>query len=674
MTYFDDEGIFWITETRAPRGRAVVDKNVGPRIAALQWDTANYKQPELRAPPPGLVALDFETRDPTLMERGSAWAFPGEGEIIGAAVAWEGFEAYYPMRHRDGNCDAAQVSSWLVDLAKRPDVQLVCANACYDVGWLWYETGLYPAGGVYDVQFMAALLDEYRMSYSLESIGREYLGEGKETGVIADIQKRLTLKYPQVMANLRELPGPVLAPYAAADARLTYDLYGKLLPLLAEQGLLRVHELESKLIPMSVDMRRKGIRVNVEEAQRLSDDIKNTRMPALQAEIKRQTGVDIEPWEAETLERALATFGIVCKRTRTGMPQVDATLLQDLGKTIPVAAHILALRKMSKINNTFLEGHILGHAVNSRVHAEFNQLRSEREEGGGFGTVSGRYSSSNPNLQQIPTRDLEWGPLMRSLFLPEEGEILASLDYSSQEPRLSVHFAHAAKVKGAVAAVEQFWRDPNTDYHQMVADMAHIPRKEAKTLNLGLSYGMGGAKLARSLGLPTQWMKIEKRGYDTKWIAITAEDVAPLRAQHYQCVEVAGPEAKAIIEQWERGAPFLRGLFKLCADVAGSRGYIKTLLGRRCRFPRRKDGSCDWAHKALNRLAQGSAADQTKAGMLALWEAGARPLLTVHDELIFSVENEAQARSYAPIMEHAVELCVPSVVDVNCGENWGVLK
>lgn len=667
----DNTGLLWDTLPKDRKRGSANDKNVAGRLAAFPFDSSSYVQPELIQPPPGYVALDFETEDPTLLERGSSWAFDGIGQIIGMAVAWEGFDAYYPIAHREGNVDAARVIEWLTDQFKREDVTFVAANAAYDMGWARRACGMYPRGGIEDVQFMAALLDEYRLSYSLDAISRDYLKIGKDFDFLGSIERKLSLKHAQVMANLKQLPGPAIAPYAATDARRTYDLYMVLKPLIVEEGLLTVHALESALIPMSVEMKRRGIRVNVDEAARLSEEIKTTRMPELQEEIKRQTGVSVEPWEAETLERALRACGVECERTRTGQPKVDQVMLAELSKTIPVAAHILALRKMSKIQNTFLDGHILGHQHQGRVHCDFNQLRSEREGGSGFGTVSGRYSSTSPNLQQIPTRDKEWGPLMRSLFLAEEGQKIASLDYSSQEPRLAVHFAAKAGLEGAAEAVDKFRDNPRTDYHKMVADMANIPRSQAKTLNLGLAYGMGGAKLARSLGLPTQWMKVIKAGNRTRWEEIDQDQVDDLRAQHYDCIEVAGDEAKGIIKKWEDGAPFMRGLYTLSSLAAEHRGYIKTLLGRRCRFQVGRDGKYSFTHKAMNRLCQGSAADQTKQGMLDLWNQGHVPLLTVHDELVFSVEDEAEARKYSPVMENAIVLEVPSIVDVNLGKTWG---
>lgn len=794
------------------------DENIASRLASLRFNYGDYQEPELIDAPPGYIALDFETEDPTLLERGSSWAFDGIGQVIGMAVAWEGFEAYYPIAHREGNVDRDKVVAWLTAHLKRPDIRIICANASYDLGWARRLCGLYPVGGVEDVFFAAALLDEYRLSYSLDSISKDYLKVGKELGLLGELEKKWNIKHPQMMANLKHIPGPMLAPYASIDARRTYDLRQKLLPLIEEQGLTAVYDLESALIPMCVEMRRRGIRVDVESAHKLSEDIKNRRIPELQTEIKRLTGVDVEPWESETLEAALKERGIDCERTRTGMARIDQEFLAHYAKTEAVAAHILDLRKMSKIQNTFLDGHILTHQHKGRIHGELNQLRSEREDGSSFGTVSGRLSSTNPNLQQLPARDKVWGPLIRGMFLAEDGEQIASLDYSSQEPRLIVHFAAKARLAGALEAVDKFKVNPRTDYHQMVAEIANIPRSQAKTINLGCfgpdtmilthkglkpityvttddmlwdgvkwvehqgllhqgekdtiqltdglfvttdhlilcgtrwisagvlardenilsqalatglenlpspglklaltcstnesddvrrspvklptydilcagprnrftvvtsagpiiahncAYGMSGGKLARSLGLSTQWMKIVKEGKRTRWIEVKESEVDSLLSSHNDCIEVAGPEAKDIMRKWEDGAPFIRALFKFTSKVAEERGYIKTILGRRCRFQLGKDGKYGFTHKALNRLAQGSAADQTKQGMLDLWRQGVVPLLSIHDEMIFSVKDEQQARSYAPVMENAIPLLVPSIVDVNLGSTWGEVE
>lgn len=688
MLLDDSSGLLWDTPKRAARGHSDTNAQIAARIAAMHWDYSNYCQPELREPLPGCIALDFETEDPTINTKGPCWAFPGIGQIIGMAVAWEGFEAYYPIGHREGNVDSTRVLEWLAYYFKREQYKWICANATYDIGWARREIGIYPAGGVEDVQFMAALLDEYRMSYSLESISRSYLKRGKKTDVIEEIEKKLSLKHSQVMGNLRQMPGPVLAPYAAEDAGLTRDVRALLMREIDAQGLRVVHELESGLIPMSVEMRRKGMRVDVDRAAQLSAEISGTRIPALQDEVNRLCGVHVEPWEATTVEAAFATFGYKCGRTKNGSPEVNAAVLGELAKTQPIAANVLRMRKMSKVQSTFLDGHILYYQTNGRVHAEFNQLRSERDEGGNYGAVTGRFSVSNPGMQQIPVRDPEWGPIVRSMFLADENEIVASIDYSSQEPRLAVHFAFQAyllsktstdphvykwqnRLASAAIAVDQYKQNSNTDYHQFVADLCGIPRPPAKTINLGLGYGMGGAKLARSLGLPTQWMELIPTGGRTFWKEISEHEIPAAKSRGHQCVEVAGKEAKAIIKKWENGVPFMRGLFDMVGERAEQRGYITTLLKRRCRFPMGGDGRYDWIHKALNRLCQSSAADQTKKGMLDLWRAGICPLLTVHDELVFSVRNKEQAMEYARYMEDAVTLVLPSVVDIKVGLTWG---
>jgi len=352
----------------------------------------------------------------------------------------------------------------------------------------------------------------------------------------------------------------------------------------------------------------------------------------------------------------------------------------------PVCADILSMRKMDKVAGTFISGYVLGHNSDGRIHASFNQLRSERSidsDDRGSGTVTGRYSSTEPNLQNIPVRDPEWGPIMRGLFMAEDGETLYSMDYSSQEPRLAVHFAALAEMKGikglrnnkgelirvqgAIDARDAYRKNPRLDYHQFVADLCRIDRKDAKTLNLGLSYGMRGGKLARSLGLPTKWM------IPVQWVEIDEATAKARKRRGEPAVLVAGDEARGIIDAWKRGVPFIPGLFDLTEAVAKQRGYIRTLKSRRCRF-KRIAGEHDRTHAAMSRLCQSSAADQTKQGMLDLWEAGIAPSLTVHDELVISLANPGVAIDIARTMENAIPLEVPVIVDVKRGKNWGQME
>jgi DNA polymerase I-like protein with 3'-5' exonuclease and polymerase domains len=674
--YFPDAtGMFWTDAAYIRRGFGTKeDPAIQLRLRLRTFSFSDtYITPELENPPPGAMAFDTETHDPTLMTKGAGWAF-NEGEIIGLSVAWyredgSRYSAYFALRHVAGNVvyGPEPVIRWLKDQVKRTDLIWVMAHANYDVGWIFHETGEFPAGRIVDVQHMAALLDEYRFSYSLNSISEDWLGHGKITNRLTQLENDFGCKHSTMMGCLKSLPGPVVASYAVGDAEATLDCYFAMLPKIIHQGLDVVYELESDIIPMSVDMRRLGIRVNVEAAERLSEDIKTKRMPALVDEIKRLTGVLVSPWQAESCEAALKHVGVNdIMRTANDSPQINSELLNRVAKYEPVGQHILDLRKMSKISGTFIDGHILYYQHNGRLHPSFNQLRSESDTEGGVGTVTGRYAASDPALQQIPVRDPEWGPEIRSLFLPEDGEEFASIDYSAQEPRMAIHFAHKIGIRGSQAAVDAFRSNPRTDPHKMVAEFSGLPRDKAKTLNLGLAYGMKQAKMARALGLPTQWMQIDGR----QWTKITPSEVEERRRYGYQCVEVAGEEAKEILYKWKTGAPFLVGLFEECEAIAINRGFICTLLRRRCRFGGQADKRID-TYKAMNRLCQSSSADQTKKAMSILRKEKIPIRLTLHDELLMSIQDRNIAKRTAEIMEHAVELVIPSATDMKFGQTWG---
>jgi DNA polymerase I-like protein with 3'-5' exonuclease and polymerase domains len=314
---------------------------------------------------------------------------------------------------------------------------------------------------------------------------------------------------------------------------------------------------------------------------------------------------------------------------------------------------ILEARELNKTHGTFLEPYLKHSAKDGRIHTHFNQMRNE--DGG---TVTGRLSASNPNLQQVPARHEIIGPLVRGLFLPEDGQIWAANDFSSQEPRLLVHYATLLGLPGAEKMAQAYRDNPDTDFHQMVADMAGIKRKAAKTIGLGLMYGMGKAKLAHSLDLPLD-------------------------------------EASELIATFHNKVPFLKGTVDAVMkriEHPSSGGSIRTLLGRKCRFPLwepvewgvnkalpREQAAMEYGsrikragtYKGLNKLIQGSAADQTKAAMVALHKAGFTLMLQVHDEVALSVRNIDEARAAADIMAKAVTLEVPSRVDVETGLNWG---
>jgi len=318
-----------------------------------------------------------------------------------------------------------------------------------------------------------------------------------------------------------------------------------------------------------------------------------------------------------------------------------------------IAQLIVSAREINKFHSTFLSS-ILRYQVKGRIHGEIQQLRSDLG-----GTVSGRLSMSNPNLQQIPARDQLIGPMIRSIFIPEEGTKWGTFDYSQQEPRLLVHYAKHRDLDGADTLIK-FFKDEGTDFHQVTADMAGISRKEAKTIGLGLMYGMGLAKLAASLD-------------------ITVE------------------QAKQLKKTYNEGVPFLKDIISLATRHTDQQGHMRTLLGRKCRFELWESRDFEdktvsnyenalkkWplnqikrahTYRALNRLIQGSAADQTKKAMVELWKAfRVIPMIQIHDELDISVEDETQIQGIKDVMESAVELHVPSKCDVELGKNWGEIK
>ena len=357
--------------------------------------------------------------------------------------------------------------------------------------------------------------------------------------------------------------------------------------------------------------------------------------------------MDVDVWASTSVAKAFDKAGLTYPRTqKTNAPSFTGKWLESLNHGLPKL--VVQARKLQKIRSAFIENMILEHSHNGRIHGQMHPLR-----GDSGGTVSGRFSYSTPNLQQVPARDPVLGPLVRGLFLPEEGHKWGAFDYSQQEPRLTVHYAARMKLPGAEEAVSAY-KDDDADFHQIVADMAGITRKDAKVINLSLSYGMGKAKLIQALGINEL-------------------------------------EADALFNNYHSKVPFIKELTLSCSRKAENVGYIKTLLGRRCRFdkyePRNEKNTAlpyeqafdeygpnirrAFTYRAFNRLIQGSAADMTKQAMLDMWNEGIVPHIQVHDELDVSVQNKEESRKIVDIMENCVDLAVPSKVDAEIGDTWG---
>ena len=591
------------------------------------------------------VAIDLETRDPNLTTLGSGWPRK-DGHIIGIAVAVSSDQWYFPIRHEIGsNFDVKMTLKWLRDVVsiKR---DYIFHNAPYDVGWL-LANDVHIKGRIIDTMVAAPLLDENRFSYALNALGRDYLQDRKSEGELREAAEAFGVN---AKSEMYKLPAAYVGKYAEQDAALTLKLWQHFKTLIIKEDISDIFNLELRVLNTIIPMRQHGVRVDLQKAERIKQDLQ-IREKRLLDNITKQTGVAVEIWAAESVAKAFDSLNLTYTKTeKTGAPSFTKGFLSNHPHEVPQM--IVQAREYQKARSTFVDT-ILKHQVNGRIHAELHPLRSD--DGG---TVTGRFSYSNPNLQQIPARHGEIGPMIRSLFLPEEGALWGAFDYSSQEPRIVVHYAKLMGFRGASEFAAQYNEDARTDFHQMAADIVGVPRKQAKDINLGLFYGMGSKKLAASLGLEF-------------------EDAQDLFATYHDKV------------------PFVRELSEYTVNRASTKGVIRTLLGRRCRFDKwepNKYGSWKpmnykeafsehgpaikraFTYKALNKLIQGSAADQTKAAMCTLAEEGILPMIQVHDELDISVQNEKQAKQIAEIMETCVKLEVPSVVDAEFGPNWGEAK
>jgi DNA polymerase I-like protein with 3'-5' exonuclease and polymerase domains len=591
------------------------------------------------------IAIDLETCDPNMESLGPGWP-RNDGYIVGYAIAVDGWAGYFPVAHAGGgNLDKRIVERWISDvLATSADK--IMHNAAYDLGWL-RATGFEVNGTIYDTMLAAPVLDENRYAYSLNSLGFDYLKEIKSEQGLKESASDFGV-HPK--KELWKLPAMHVGDYAEQDATLTLKLWHNLRPLLIKDEVRSIFDLETEVLPVLVDITLKGINFNRAQCERHMAEMRRKETEILKY-LKSQAGMQVDIWAAQSIAAAFDRLGIQYPKTAAGAPSFTKTFLDT--HEHPMSKMILEARELNKTHGTFLEPYLKHSAKDGRIHTHFNQMRNE--EGG---TVTGRLSASNPNLQQVPARHEIIGPMVRGLFLPEEGQVWAANDFSSQEPRLLVHYAALLGLPGAEKMAQAYREDPNMDFHQMVADLAGIKRKAAKTIGLGLMYGMGKAKLATQLDLPMD-------------------------------------EASDLINTFHAKVPFLKGTVDAVMkriEHPASGGSIRTLLGRKCRFPLwepvewgvnkalpREQAVIEYGvrikragtYKGLNRLIQGSAADQTKAGMVALHKAGFKLLLQVHDEVALSVRNIDEAREAADIMAKSVTLEVPSRVDVEIGPSWG---
>tara|TARA_R110001592_G_scaffold65654_3_gene201407 strand:- start:9763 stop:11637 length:1875 start_codon:yes stop_codon:yes gene_type:complete len=594
------------------------------------------------------IAIDLETRDDGINERlGAGWAL-GKGEIVGFAVAVEGWKGYFPFGHLGGgNMIPEQVKKYMKDVCALPNTKIF-HNAQYDVGWL-QASGITVNGPIVDTMIAAALINENRFSYSLNALSVDYLNEIKAE---TELREAAAAHGIDPKAEMWKLPAEHVGYYAEQDAELTLKLWQRFKHEITSQSLITVWEMEQQLLPILIKMRQRGVRVQVEKAAELQKEMKLQEKEIL-LDIQKEIGIEIDIWAPRQIAKAFDKLKLEYPRTeKTKEPSFTQNWL--INNKNKIAQLIVSAREVNKFHGTFLSS-IMKYQVNGRIHGEINQLRGDNG-----GTVSGRLSMSNPNLQQVPSRNKDFGPKIRSLFIPEEGHKWGSFDYSQQEPRMTVHYAASIGdgYEGSNELVDAY-QNASADFHQTVADLVGIDRTQAKTIGLGLMYGMGKNKLANSLG-------------------------------------VSKDEANELIIKYNKKVPFVKKLSDRCKYAADEKGVIRTKKGRKCRFDmwetrdfglhqaeKYEDAVAKYGkdnikraytYKALNRLIQGSSADQTKQSMLDCYNAGHLPMLQIHDELCFNIKDEAHAKEIQKLMQNTIEFKVPSVVEYGLGESWGDAK
>jgi DNA polymerase I-like protein with 3'-5' exonuclease and polymerase domains len=596
------------------------------------------------------IAVDTEGRDPNLKSRGPG-SIRGDGYLAGVSVCTDdGFSGYYPFAHlAGGNLPKESVIQWLQDMLGDSRADKIFCNALFDLEWL-HVSNVKVAGRIHDISLAEALIDEERYEgYGLDAISDKYLGSGKDESLLRRAAADFGI---DPKSEMWKLHSRYVGPYATADAVKTLKSFNIQQVEIDRQNLRKIYDLEMSLIPILLKMRLQGVRVDLEAATKLSRQWQE-REDALKYDLLMKYGRDVDPWSGPELMRMCDQLKIQYPRTEKGNASFTGDFLEHHGH--PFLKGIRDVRRLNRMRGTFVDELIFGNQINGRIHAQFHQLRGDE-----YGVRGGRFSSSNPNLQQVPARDSELAPLIRGLFIPEDGCDWAKLDYSQQEPRITVHYAYICKLLGADIARNAWCADPSMDYYKFIGEVAKLIRKDAKTVYLGLTYGMGKGKLAEDLKRPLQ-------------------------------------EAESISNQFNEHSPYIKLLSEKCIKQADQRGYIRTIHGRVCHFDFWLPADARWGdetvpvkglekasalwpdkrliraftRKALNRLIQGSAGDMTKLGMVRNYEEhGAVPHLQVHDELDYSVPDRDYAERLKVGMEQCCRLEVPVVAELDYGRTW----
>lgn len=614
------------------------------------------------------VCVDVECRDDHLYKLG-----PGVrrgGYVCGIAFAIEDGPAHYlPIRHEGGgNLSEQHVWAYLRDQGREFDGEVVFNSAAFDLDYLWENKVEFTKVKAHrDVQVAEPLLDELQKKYGLDAICARRGLLGKDEKTLRDHAKAWGV---DPKTGLWRLHAGAVGAYAIGDVVAPLPLLRVQEKEIEEQNLRETYDLESAVTPALVRMTRRGLRVDLDEMDRVEAWAKE-RLNEYIDKIYNLTGVRIGSIsKAEEVAFALKKHGVevptkVHGGTGKQMYTVQKLWLQQ--QDDPVSKAVIVAREYAKLLGTYVGG-FRKHLVKDRLHPTFKQLvgaadedEDNDEDGDASGARFGRVASKHPNVQAQMKRSRDIQKRWRKVLVPDEGKRWFKADLGQQEPRITVHYAELCNLPGARQAGNAFRDDPCFDPYQLMVELCKTAadtdlkqlRDDLKEVYLGKCYGMGGGKLAKKLKLPTVWKTNERTGFT---------------------YEAAGPEAQSKIDRFDRGVPYVKALARMCTKSAQAKKYIIALGDRRVRFELDENGEIRDEHKALNKLIQGSAAHQTKKALVALDEAGFPLQLTVHDEFGYSGEDEDEARRMGEITCDAVVIRVPFRCDIEAGSSYGDLK
>jgi len=630
------------------------------------------------------VAIDTETRDDMLAkDKGPGFyayerSNPNTGFICGVSVAWRDQSIYIPLRHygKQSYFDHDLVRRWLASLVSQNNCRFIFHNFGYDWGWINAVFGINPPDKIDDTMAMASMVNENLPSFSLDNLCKWQGLPGKDERILVDALKHTQVKDKDIKKYIWRLPAEFVGPYAEQDAMSTLQLAQRLRPLLALENLEVAYQVECNLMPITLRMKQRGIRIDKLKAEEYSEKIFTRckeELADLSESVKQQITIK-HLRQSKWLNEQYMKYGLEAPKTGKGNWSFEKNYMANHPHWFPRIAN--KIKHQWDLADKFLDKFIVKYALNGRIYATINQFRNE-----GGGARSHRFSYSDPPLQQMPSRDDEYAPLIRSCFIPEDGQLWCSIDYKQQEYRLIVFIAELCRARGAKKAADRYRNDPDTDFHQYVSDITRLERRRAKDTNFAMAYGAGIAKFALMTGLDEE-------------------------------------EAREIYYQYNAELPFVKEASDKYSRYAANNGFIKLIDGARNHFNHWEPATRDWAreqeykernknidttpcledeyerrksdkdhpwygepkkraytHKAFNRMIQGSAARQIKKAMVNLVKAGYQPVLQLHDELCFSLDNEKQAKECAKIMEEAMpQITIPMLTDVKLGPSWGQLK